>query len=139
MVLDDDCIISGEPCYYGVEWLDGGILVWDDMTLQKDIAGTTYTFGIAASSFSSTEFQAEIFLVQGQNDILLASTSFTASSLEAVQFVSTVEGIDPAVNRGEDKLEVRISHVSGDMGWIFYGLPEWAEAGGSYVEIEFEE
>jgi hypothetical protein len=108
------------------------------MTLLKDITGTSYTFGIAASSYSSTEFRAEIVLVQGQNSLLLVSTSFTASSPEPTRFVSTVEGINPTVNRGEDKLEVRISYVSGDVGQIYYGIPQYAGAGGSYVEIQFE-
>jgi hypothetical protein len=114
-------------------------MVWDDMTLLKDVVATTYTFGIAASSYSSTEFRAEIVLVQGQNDVVLASTSFIVSCPDPAQFVSTVEGIDPAVNSGEDKLEVRISYVSGDVGKIYYGAPQWAGAGGSYVEIQFED
>jgi len=109
------------------------------MTLLKDITGTTYTFGIAASSYSSTEFRADIVLVQGQNSVLLASTSFTASSPQPTRFVSTVGGVDPTVNRGEDKLEVRITHVSGDVGTIYYGSPQLAGAGGSYVEIQFED
>ena len=109
------------------------------MTLLKDITGTTYTFGIAASSYGSTEFRAKIVLVQEEGNVLLASTSFIASSSEPTQFVSTVEGIDPTVNRGEDKLEVRISFVSGDMGQIYYGAPQWAGAGGSYVEVQFED
>ena len=109
------------------------------MTLLKDITGTTYTFGIAASSYGSTEFRADIVLVQGQSNVLLASTSFIANSPGPTQFVSTVEGIDPTVNRGEDRLEVRISYVSGDVGTIYFGGPQWAGAGGSYVEIQFED
>ena len=109
------------------------------MTLVKDITGTTYTFAIAASSNGSTEFKAEIVLVQGEGTVLLASTSFTASFSTPTRFVSTVEGIDPSVNRGEDELEVRISHVSGVLGRIYFGLPQYAEAGGSYVEMQFED
>ena len=139
MVLDDDCIIDGWACY-GEVWLYfGGAATWDDLTLLKDIAGTTYTFGIAASSYSSTEFRADIVLVQGQNSLILASTSFTATSPQPTRFVSTVEGIDPTVNRGEDKLEVRITHVSGNVGTIYFGSPQWAGAGGSYVEVQFED
>lgn len=138
MILDDDCIVDGRACF-GEVWLYfGGTAVWDEMTLLKDITGTSYGFGIAASSYSSTEFRADIVLVQGQDSLVLASTSFTASSSQPIQFVSTVEGIDPTVNRGEDKLEVRISHVSGDVGTIYFGAPQWAGAGGSYVEIQFE-
>ena len=138
LVLDDDCIINGLACY-GECWLYfGGIATWDDMTLLKGITGTTYTFGIAASSYGSTEFRADIVLVQEQGNVLLASTSFTASSPEPARFVSTVEGIDPTVNRGEDKLEVKISYVSGDVGTIYFGVPQWAGAGGSYIEIQFE-
>ena len=114
-------------------------MIWDDMTLQKDTTGTTYTFGIAASSFTFTEFRAEIVVVQGQNDVVLASTSFIVSCPEPAQFVSTVEGIDPAVNIGEDKLKVRVSYVSGDLGQIYFGAPQWAGAGGSYVEILFQD
>ena len=109
------------------------------MTLLKDITGTTYTFAIAASSNGSTEFKAEIVLVQGEGSVLLASISFVVCSSTPTQFVSTVEGIDPSVNRGEDKLEVRMSHVSGDVGRIYFGVPQYAEAGGSYVEMEFED
>jgi hypothetical protein len=108
------------------------------MTLHRDITDTTYTFGIAVSSYSSTEFRAEIVLVQGQNSVVLASTSFTASSTGPTRVVSTVEGIDPAVNQGADKLRVRISHISGDVGMIYFGVPQWAGAGGSYVEMQFE-
>ena len=117
----------------------GGRAVWDDMTLLKDITGTTYTFGIAASSNSSTEFRAEIVLVQEGNHVVLASTSFTATSSEPTKFVSTVGGVDPTVNSGEDKLRVRISHVSGDVGRIYFGVPQWAGAGGSYIKIQFED
>lgn len=138
LVLDDDCIIGGWQCVAAMSFY-GGTFVWDDMTLHKDITGTTYTFGIAASSYSSTELRGEIVLVQGQNRLVLASTSFTASFPEPVQFVSTVEGIDPMVNPGEDRLEVRISHISGDVGTIYFGVPQLAGAGGSYVEIHFED
>jgi len=138
LVLDDDCIIDGLACV-SATWLYGGTMIWNDMILLSDIAATTYTFGIAASSYSFTEFRAEIALVQGQNRLILASTSFTANSPEPVRFVSTVEGIDPTVNPGEDKLEVRISHVSGNVGTIYFGVPQRAGAGGSYVEIQFED
>jgi hypothetical protein len=114
-------------------------VVWDYITLLKDITGTTYAFGIAASSDGSTEFRAEIVLVQEDSDVVLASTSFTASSSEPTQFVSTVQGIDPMVNRGEDELEVRISHVAGDVGQIYHGVSQYAGAGGSYVEMQFED
>ena len=140
LVLDDDCIIGGWACF-GEAWLyyPGGRAVWDNMTLLKDITETAYTFGMAASSNSSTEFRAEIVLVQEERDVVLASTSFTANSSRPIQFARTVEGIDPRVNRGEDKLEVRISHVSGDVGQIHFGVPQYAGAGGSYVEIQFED
>jgi len=139
LVLDDDCIISGWVCY-GEAWLYlGGTAVWDDMTLLKDIAGTTYTFGIAASSYSSTEFRARLVLVQEGNDVVLASTSFIVSSPEPTQFVNIVGGVDPTVNSGEDQLKVTISHVSGDVGQIYFGAHQWAGAGGSYVEIQFED
>jgi hypothetical protein len=138
LVLDDDCIIDGWACY-GERWFYGGTAVWDNMTLLKDIIGTTYNFGIAASSNSSTEFRAEIVLAQGEINVVLASTSFIVSSSEPTRFVNIVGGVDPTVNSGEDKLRVRISHVSGDTGTIYFGVPELAGAGGSYVEIQFED
>lgn len=139
LVLDDDCIISGWACY-GEVWLYfSGTATWDDLTLLRDITGTTYTFGIAASSNSFTEFRAEIVLVQGESSVVLASTSFIVSSSEPTRFVNIAGGVDPTVSSGEDQLKVRISHVSGDVGQIYFGVPQWAGAGGSYVEIQFED
>ena len=135
--MDDDCVFDGVMCWgeVGFAW---GTLVWNDMTLQRDIIDTTYTFAMAASSYGSTEFMVEIVLIQQQSPVVLASTSFTAISPEATHYVSTVEGIDPAVNRGADKLEVRVSYVSGDVGLIYFGAPQRAGAGGSYVDMQFE-
>jgi hypothetical protein len=100
-----------------------------------DISGTTYGFGIAASSDGSTTFKVQLLLDQGGGERLLASTSFTANSSEPTRYVRVVQGIDPRVRINEDELKVKISHVSGDVGQIYFGVPTWAEAGGSYFDF----
>jgi len=99
-----------------------------------DIAGTTYEFGIVVSSEGSTVFKVELFLIQDP-DLLLASTSFTADSSQAERYVQTVQGIDPEVTIGEDRLMMVVTNVSGAAGQIYFGEPGSAEAGGSYIEF----
>jgi hypothetical protein len=135
--LDDDCVFDGVMCW-GEAGFALGTLTWNDMTLQRDIVDATYTFAMAASSYGSTKFMVEVILLQQQSPVILASTTFTATSPEARQYVSTVEGIDPAVNRGVDQLEVMVFYVSGNVGLIYFGAPERAGAGGSYIEVQFE-
>lgn len=129
--------LLGETCpgcwgYYSLP--SGGTWTWQSVGLPMDIAGTTYEFGIAASSGSSTVFEVELFLVQEQ-EILLASARFTADSPEAERYVHIVQGIDPTVTIDKDRLLIRISNVSGAAGQIYLGDPDEAEAGGSYVEF----
>lgn len=107
---------------------------WQSAELPMDIDGTTYEFGIAASSGSSTVFEVELFLMQ-EEELFLASTSFTANSPQAERYVRVVQGIDPAVAIDQDRLMVRISNVAGVSGQIYLGDPDRAEAGGSYVEF----
>ncbi len=129
--------VLGEACSgcWGVYILGTGeSFVWQSGGLPREITGTTYEFGIAASSEGSTAFEVELFLVQQDQDHLLASTSFTSDSPLADRYVRVVQGIDPAVTINEDRLKVRIS-ASGARGQIYIGDPNNAEAGGSYVEF----
>jgi hypothetical protein len=103
--------------------------------LPRDIIGTTYEFGIAASSPGTTTFEVELFLIQQDQELLLASTRFTVESPLADRYVLVVEGIDPAVVVNEDRLKVSITNVSGTRAPIYSGDPDRAEAGGSYVEF----
>jgi len=102
--------------------------------LPRDIIGTTYEFGVAASSPGTTTFEVELFLIQQDQELLLASTRFTVESPLADRYVLVVEGIDPAVVVNEDRLKVSITNVSGTRAPIYSGDPDRAEAGGSYVE-----
>jgi hypothetical protein len=114
--------------YPGDEW------VWESGGLPMEISGTTYEFGIAASSGGSTAFDVELFLMQG-TDLLLASTNFTANSSQAERYVRIVQGIDPTVTINQDRLMLRIVNTSGAPGQVYFGDPGQAEAGGSYVEF----
>jgi hypothetical protein len=129
-LLDEAC--SGCWGFYTLG--SGEEFVWQSGGLPMDIAGTSYEFGIAASSGGNTTFEVELFLLQ-EESILLASTSFTANSSQAERYVRVVQGIDPAVTIDEDRLMMRISNVSGAAGQIYFGEPGSAEAGGSYIEF----
>jgi hypothetical protein len=107
---------------------------WESDPLSVDIGGTTYEFSIAASSTSNTVFQVELYLVQAE-ELLLASTSFTANSSEAERYTQVVQGIDPTVSIGQDRLLVRITNVGGTTGDVYFGDPASAGAGGSYFEF----
>ena len=107
---------------------------WQSTGLPIEIDGTTYEFGIAASSGSVSSLEVELYLIQDQ-ELLLATTSFAVDSPQAERYVQIVQGIDPAVTIGEDRLMVRISNVSGAFVQIYLGDPDQAEAGGSYVEF----
>jgi hypothetical protein len=133
--IDEDCYIGGHGCN-GASWVyPGETEVWRSGALLVDIAGTTYGFGIAASSDGSTSFEARLLLVQEGGELLLARTNFTASSSQPACYARVVQGIDPAVRINQDKLKVEISHVSGDVGQVYYGVPHFTEAGGSYIDF----
>jgi len=107
---------------------------WQSDVLSMDIGGTTYEFSIAASSTGNTVFEVELRLL-GVEELLLASTSFTANSSTAERYTRIVEGIDPAVRIGQDRLKVTITNVSSAPGVIYFGDPASAGAGGSYFEF----
>lgn len=113
----------------------GESFLWESSELSLDITGTTYEFGIAAASEGSTTFAVELFLIQQAQDLPLASTSFTVDSALASRYVRVVEGPDPAVAIGVDRLRVKITNVLGGRGQIYIGDPDGAEAGGSYVQF----
>jgi hypothetical protein len=107
---------------------------WESDPLSMDIGGSAYEFSIAASSTSNTVFQVELYLVQAE-ELLLASTSFSADSSEPARYTRGVQGIDPTVTIGQDRLLVRITNIGGTTGDIYFGDPATAGAGGSYFEF----
>jgi hypothetical protein len=100
-----------------------------------DLSGTSYAFGIAASSQGSTTFQAQLWLVQGSNQVLLAQRYLVANSATPTRYSGVVQGIDPAVRVNQDSLRLVVRHVAGATGSVYFGVPSEAEGGGSYVDV----
>lgn len=87
------------------------------MALSGDISGTNYEFHIYAASAGSTNFGADI-LVNSQ--VVATTPPFSATSTAFFPKISLVTGIDPTLT-GTASLELRITHLSGNMGSILWG------------------
>jgi hypothetical protein len=129
--LDADCIIDGAPCY-GVVPLQGGeSATWLSEVLPWDIVSSTYHFTIGATG-ASAEFRVELFLQREAQELPLAAYTFSATGTSP--YKRTVQGTDPSVEIGKDRLGLRISLVSGEEGYISIGkepIIVW-----SYVEFK---
>ena len=133
--LNQNCATGYIICWGSTDIRSGNQFSWSSGRLLVDLSGTSYAFGIAASSQGSTTFQAQLWLVQGSNQVLLAQRYLVANSATPTCYSGVVQGIDPAVRVNQDSLRLVVRHVAGATGSVYFGVPSEAEGGGSYVDV----